>query len=140
MSVKDKRALYGRRNRIAVGGKTQGQAAEAVRRKDTDMEPVFWWTLGPEFYEELIHRFFIKHVIDLTPGAGLMVEASISNRATYFGIAFTELQRNALIKRMALAALRAMRTEGTAIQSEVCIGIRVTINQTRNQEGTHADS
>ena len=120
MSVKDKRALYGKRNRIAVGGKTNGQDDKAGKRKDTDMEPVFWWTLCLEFYEELIHRFFINHVIDLTPGAGMMAEASIRNRVTYFGVAFTELHQTELIKRMELAALRAMRTEGTAIYNPKC--------------------
>lgn len=119
MTVKDKRTLYGKRNRIAVGGRTPGQS-EVQRRSDTDIEPVFWWTMGQEFYEELFHRYFIRHVIDLTPGAGIMAEASIRNRLTYFAIAFTELHASELVKRIELAALRAMRTEGTGVYNPKC--------------------
>ena len=50
----------------------------------------------------------------------MMAEASIRNRVTYFGVAFTDLHQTELIKRIELAALRAMRTEGTAIYNPKC--------------------
>ena len=77
-TVKAKRDIYGKRNRIAVGGKTTEGKLE--RRNDGDIEPVFWWTMPEAFYEELIHRFFVKHVIDLTPGGGCFAEGCIKNR------------------------------------------------------------
>lgn len=80
-TVKAKRNIYGKRNRIAVGGKSTEGKLE--KRNDTDVEPLFWWTMPAEFYEELIHRYFIKNVIDLTPGDGRFAEVCIKHRAGY---------------------------------------------------------
>ena len=54
-TCKEKRSIYGRRGRIAVGGKNpDGQDG---KRNDDDWEPVFWWAPPVQFYEELLHRW-----------------------------------------------------------------------------------
>ena len=53
-TVKHKRDIYGKKHRIAVGGKSPEGTPEA--RNDGDWEPVFWWSLPLKFYEELLHR------------------------------------------------------------------------------------
>ena len=51
LTVKQKREVYTRRFRIAVGGRNPG--GEADPRKDSDVEPVFHWSFPAPFYEDL---------------------------------------------------------------------------------------
>ena len=46
-TVKAKRDIYGKRYRIAVGGKTTEGKLE--RRSGGDVEPTFWWTMPEAF-------------------------------------------------------------------------------------------
>ena len=53
---------------LAVGGKTEGSGdVSAETKTDTTNVPVTWWPMPNKWYDELIHMFFVKLVIDLTP-------------------------------------------------------------------------
>ncbi|CAK0810639.1 unnamed protein product [Prorocentrum cordatum] len=69
MSWSDKKALYGKKNLIAVGGKTKGASPDDVveRKTDSTQVPVTHHGMPPAWYDELIHMFFLKAIVDLTP-------------------------------------------------------------------------
>ena len=117
-TVKDKREIYGKRFRIAVGGRVDGEVSK--RRNDGDLEPTFFFTLPLQFFEELLHLYFVKSVIDLTPGSGIFGEAAIRNRCGYFCIAMSERHALELDKRFRLAALRFMCEEGCPVYNPKC--------------------
>ena len=50
LTVKQKREVYTKRFRIAVGGRNPG--GETDPRKDSDIEPVFYWSFPAPFYED----------------------------------------------------------------------------------------
>ena len=59
------------KNLIAVGRKTDG-AAEGSKtvlgdRANNAPEPVCFWSLPQEWYDVLIHSFFVKLIVGLTP-------------------------------------------------------------------------
>ena len=116
-TVKEKKTIYGKRFRIAVGGRTtKGEAA--VKRMDCDREPVFFNALPATFYEDLTHRFFASNVIDMTIGPGIFAEVCLKNRIGYFGIAFTDVHAQCVIKRLETAALRFMADETCTVLYE----------------------
>ena len=117
-TVKEKRLLYGKRWRIAVGGKTDGTSAE--KRHDTDREPVFFWSYPHLFYDEILHRFFGRAVFDMTPGAGCFGEVCLKQRAGYFCFAMTEAHAACLQERLELAALRYMTESGNTHYQARC--------------------
>lgn len=117
-TVKDKREIYGKRNRIAVGGRTE--EGKQARRLESAVEPVCFHTMPLLFYEEVLHRFFGKSVFDLTPGAGVFGEACVKNRIGYFCIAMTERHAVELEERFRLAALRFMCEESSPIYNPKC--------------------
>jgi hypothetical protein len=117
-TVKEKRAIYGKRCRIAVGGKSPEGAVG--KRTDTDMEPVFFWQYPFTFYEELIDRYFGRTVFDLTPGSGNFGEAALKNRVAYFCIAMTEEHATFLTEKFQFAALKYMVEEGSSIYNPKC--------------------
>ena len=55
-----------------VGSKTQGGLE--IRDDENKIEPVCFHTLPHKLYEELLHRYFIANVIDLTPGSFIFGE------------------------------------------------------------------
>ena len=88
----EKKRLYGKKNLIAVGGKTDG-AAEGSKtvlgdRANNAPEPVCFWSLPPEWYDEVIHSFFAKLVLDLTPLDAKFALCALRNRVGYVGVAF----------------------------------------------------
>ena len=117
-TVKEKGLIYGKRWRIAVGGKTEGSSAE--KRIDTDREPVFFWSYPHLFYEELLHRFFGRAVFDMTPGPGAFGEACLKNSTGYFCFAMTEVHATCLQDRFELAALRFMTESGNTHYQARC--------------------
>ena len=79
-------------NLIAVGGKTDG-AAEGSKtvlgdRTNNAPEPVCFWSLPQEWYDELIHSFFAKLILDLTPLDAKFALCALRNRVGYAGVAF----------------------------------------------------
>jgi hypothetical protein len=131
-TVKEKRTLYGKRFRIAVGGKTEGTSAE--KRNDTDREPVFFWSYPQLFYEEILHRFFGRAVFDMTPGPGSFGEVCLKQRTGYFALAMTESHAACLLERFELAALRYMTVSGNTHYQSRCaeaLGVAAPVAKTK---------
>ncbi|CAE6960417.1 unnamed protein product [Symbiodinium sp. CCMP2592] len=87
-----KKTLYGKKHLIAVGGKTE--TTEETEKSDMDRlgnkpEPVCFHSMPGAFYSELMHSFWAKMVIDLTPGDGRFTFEALKARVGYMGITFT---------------------------------------------------
>lgn len=103
VSWKDKKEMYGKRNLIPVGGKTEGadpDAEQPERKTDTTEVPVAYHGMPSVWYEELIHTFFTKSVVDLTPVDGRFAWQALVHRVGYVGIAFTPKHADAIYKRL----------------------------------------
>lgn len=94
VSWKQKKALYGKKNLIPVGGKTkgaeEGEDDTPERKTDTTILPVCFHGMPINFYNEMIHTFYAKAVVDLTPLDGKFAWASLQQRVGYIGICFTD--------------------------------------------------
>ena len=115
-TVASKREIYGRRFRIAVGGRTIGAPSEGTqRRKDDDAEAAFHLSAPPEFYEDIVARFFVRHAVGLTVGPGTFAAVCVARRIGYFGVCFSEKHRESVMKRLELATLGAIVTVGSSV-------------------------
>jgi hypothetical protein len=68
----------------------------------------------------LLHRFFAKSVIDITPGQGNFGMACLKQRVGYFCLAFSEEHAEYLTRKFQAAALTFMAEEGTALYNPKC--------------------
>ena len=100
-----------------MGGKTAGfECNEAKKRNREDgLEIVFFHSMPPKFFSELNHRFFIAHVLDISPGPGTYGEVCIAEGVTYVCLAFTEKHADELNNRFKMAALRLMCDESNVM-------------------------
>ena len=86
---------------IAVGGKTQNKEEEKQNsRSSNGLEPVCFHSPPYELCDELIHDFFAKIIIDLTPLDGRMAWAALRNRVGYVGVAFNPEHQRLLEDRL----------------------------------------
>ena len=68
-----------------------------------------------QWYDELIHTFFVKAVIDLTPLDGKFAWQCILNRVGYIGIAFTTEHESQLVNRLKAMYKLEMSKAGSAL-------------------------
>ncbi|CAK0845984.1 unnamed protein product [Prorocentrum cordatum] len=92
----DHELVYGKKNLIAVGGKTKGASPGDVVERKTDS------TQAP-----LIHMFFLKAIVDLTPLDAKFAWQAVLNRVGYVGIASTEEHKTMIYARL----VEQMKTE-----------------------------
>jgi hypothetical protein len=113
MSCKNKLLLMGP-YRVAVGGKTDGEEiGRGAKRKGVDaVEPTFWHSRPRKFYQELIHRFRPKAILDLTMGDGVLALESAKARIPYLGFGLTTTHVEMLKARLVQEMLKAFYTEG----------------------------
>jgi hypothetical protein len=100
---KDKKEMYGKKNLIPVGGKTEGADPDdppAERKTDATEVPFVYHGMPAVWYEELIHTFFVKAIVDLTPGDAKFAWQALINRIGYVGIVFTPAHGAAITKRL----------------------------------------
>ena len=98
---KDKKALYGKKNFIPVGGKTEtDDKSSDMNRLANKPEAVCYHSMPGAFLDELMHQFWTKLVIDLTPGDGRFGYEALKNRVGYLGITFTPEHTTLLEQRM----------------------------------------
>jgi hypothetical protein len=89
---KDKKEMYTKKYLIPCGGKTEGadpDEEQAERKTDATSVPVTYHSMPEAWYQELIHTFFIKLVVDLTPGDAKFAWQALLNRVGYVGITFS---------------------------------------------------
>ncbi len=92
MKWKDVKALYGKKHLILVGGKTDGidTTDQPARPQDDSIVPVTYHSFPEALYEEFMHDFFCKLVIDLSPCDAKFAWAALTHRVGYVGISFNE--------------------------------------------------
>ena len=77
-----KKEYYGKKMLVAVGGRTEVAAEDkhVVAKTSSTMVPVAYHLMPDKFYEEMIHTFFTKCVIDLTPVSGKLAWTCLKNK------------------------------------------------------------
>lgn len=97
-----KKEILGKKNLVAVGGKTKygSEEPKMSNRSSNGEEPLCYWSMPLNWYEELIHQYYGKLVIDITPGDGRFAWASLLTRTGYVGICYTQEHVEALEKRI----------------------------------------
>ena len=89
-TFKAKKALYGKANRIAPGGRTPGVDSEAsakLSRKDDDLEPVFHFSLPWHLFVDVLQGLNPRTVTALTCGDGAVAVATIVMQKPFLGFA-----------------------------------------------------
>ncbi|CAL1151682.1 unnamed protein product [Cladocopium goreaui] len=99
---KDKKEMLTKRHVIAVGGKTEEAKDEPkqVDRLKNKQEPFCFWGSPLELYEEYLHTFFAKMVLDLTPSDAKFAFACLRNRVGYVGLAFSQFHAEKMEERL----------------------------------------
>jgi len=100
-----KKALYGKKHLIAVGGKTvddkpAGASGVIGKRTDTTVEPVCFHPFPATLYEDILHGFFVKLVYDLTPADDTMAWVCLQQRTACISICYTDLHAELLHDRL----------------------------------------
>ena len=68
-----------------------------VKQRDNDnVEPVFFLTYPPEYFDEITSIFNVTDIIHLTSGDGAGAISALRNRQGYFGMCFTDKHVEAL--------------------------------------------
>ena len=78
-------------------------------------EPMCWHSMSHKFYEELIHSFSVRVVLDLTCLDGLFPVASILTKTPYIGVVFSEEHRQAMHSYLVNTVFAEMQSEGSPI-------------------------
>lgn len=102
MKWSEKKDLYGKRHLIAVGGRTEGGEDEPKindRTKDLP-EPVCYFSPPLELMEELLHTFYAKLVLDLSPADGKLAWACVKTRTAYMGICYIDTHVKLMEERL----------------------------------------
>jgi hypothetical protein len=111
MTKEMKKEIFGKDNRIAVGGPGPAgsdEVAEAFKTEDGKV-PVFWHTKPTIVPEELIHRLDSPATIELTAADGKTAVHCVRMRKPYCGVCFTEAHVKALEARTDHMIFRAMQ-------------------------------
>ena len=115
-SVKVKRDIYGKDNRVAPGGRTPGIDAETAKkliRKDEDIEPVFYWCYPYQFHEDLARCLSPRLVVSLTVGDGAVALAALLLEKPFIGVALSQDHRAGVRTHLANCIFKGFLTEGS---------------------------
>ena len=71
-------------------GFTTKVEAPIFMKGNTKTEPLFWWSMPVDFYQEVIHSYHASTIIDLSPGSGEFAVATLMNKPAcrYLGVCF----------------------------------------------------
>ena len=84
MTEADKKLLHGP-HRVAVGGPTDDPDTEnltkgAKRKLASELEPVFWHGRHVDLYDEILHRYPVKRIIDANAADGTLAHLAAKLR------------------------------------------------------------
>ena len=115
----EKKAYYGKKLLVAVGGKTEvaPEDKEKATKTDKSMVPTVHHLMPGKFYEEMVHTFFAKCVIDLTPLSGKFAWAALKAKVAYVGIVPTAAASAALKVRLTGLLKEELATPGSKLYS-----------------------
>ena len=113
----EKKAYYGKKLLVAVGGKTDvaPEDKEKAVKTDKSMVPTVHHLMEGKFYEETVHTFFAKCVIDLTPLSGKFAWAALKAKVAYVGIVPTAAASAALKARLTGLLKEELATPGSKL-------------------------
>ena len=129
VTEEEKKKLYGP-FRIAVGGNTETAPQESgkrptykraeLRRKlhgdeAQQFEPLSYAGMPPEFYEDLIHVWTPKAVIDFTASDLTPAYTCLEKRVPYLGVCWTEAHVVAGYKHLAELVFEGMKKESSPL-------------------------
>jgi len=98
---------------VVSPGRGQGTTAKA---KTVAVEPVFWHLMPLKFYKEVITSYYGRHVIDLTPGAGLFALMCVLMGIGYLGVCFGGPDHKLkVLERLVDLYLQEMLLEGSPV-------------------------
>lgn len=102
VSWKEKKECYGKRHLIAVGGKTEhaGDEGKQGNRGNNEAEPFCYHSAPEAFLEEILHGYYVKSVVDMTPADGKLAFVCLRQRIGYCGICYNDIHAKTLEKRM----------------------------------------
>ena len=99
LTWKNKKALYGKKHLIAVGGKTPDMTGPPDTRHVDKIEPVCYNPLPAVLYRAVFKGFFVKGVFDITPVESVIGWECVLEHIAYIAICFTEEHCTLLFNR-----------------------------------------
>ena len=77
-----------------------GADEQPERKTDATQLPFAYHGMPTVWYDEVIHTFFVKSIVDLTPGDAKFAWQALVHRIGYVGIAFTPAHASAIYNRL----------------------------------------
>ena len=90
----NKKKLYSNAGTILAGGK---QAADPKPDFGDPCEPVAWHAMPTPFYQEIVHKFDVRVMLDATASCEHAAVACLRSKAAYIGVVWTDFHRDALL-------------------------------------------
>ena len=78
------------------------------KQKADDLEPVFFFSMPPMWYTNIIAGYFVKHLWEFWIGEGIGAEVCLENRIGYCGFGFTTAHVQSVTERLTMKALELM--------------------------------
>jgi hypothetical protein len=113
LTIRQKKQLYGDA-RTTSEPDPQSNGKHPTKRDD-ESEPVNWWAMPANLYDEILYRFNTKAVIDLCPSSDSLPILCIENGLMYLGLCFTDAHMDHLKRRLASAVFAKYTTEGSPL-------------------------
>ena len=101
-----KSQIYGLAGKVLAGGRTDN--IELMPEFSDGNLPVCWHTSHWSLYEELLHSFGAKMVLDFTCTDEVFCMAAVARRTPYIGVVWTEAHKAELEKRIAVCIWNKM--------------------------------
>ena len=73
-----------------------GTITRAKQRENDNVEPIFFLTYPPEYFDEITSTFNVTDMVHITSGDGAGAISALRNRQGYFGMCFTDKHVEAL--------------------------------------------
>jgi hypothetical protein len=112
LTVRQKKQLYGAARTSEPDATSK---AKYPTRKDDESEPVNWWAMPTNLYDEILYRFNTKAVIDLCPSSDALPILCVEHGLMYLGLCFTDAHMEHLKRRLASAVFAKYTTEGSRL-------------------------
>ena len=112
MPVAQKKLHYGAEGRTTEHEESRDKYPV---RNDDDMEPVNFWQMAPQVYEELLWRMNAKAVIDMTSNIDTLPVVCLEQGIMYVGITFNSQAVENLKRRLAVVVFQKFLDEASPL-------------------------
>jgi hypothetical protein len=106
-----KKVIYGT-SRVATDKHDADEDSLKAVRKDTDIEPVFFRTVHPSLYRDLIHLYCLFMILDMNAGAGDLAMVCAAKGVLYHGICLSERHAQLIERRTKIWLARELGRPG----------------------------